>query len=142
MLNPFTPVNEEQPAMRYEPTALPSLANLLRPTALLSRADQSKNLLTIHARVNSAPTPGSGRCEDAEKGSKNNQGQNDEERDDSDESLVAHDHSRLSWPIALLLCLQLSQFTKIGEIAYGLRSQADQPQPAESRRNSCLQERA
>ena len=44
MLNTVTAVNDEESAMRDETPALPSLRDLLGPTALLGRADERKNL--------------------------------------------------------------------------------------------------
>jgi hypothetical protein len=56
MLNALTVVDDEQPTMRNKTAELPSLCDLLGPTALLRSADKRENLCATHACVNLTPS--------------------------------------------------------------------------------------
>jgi hypothetical protein len=56
MLNALTVVNDEQSAMGNQTAKLPSLCELLWPSALLRSADESENLCATHACVNLTPS--------------------------------------------------------------------------------------
>jgi hypothetical protein len=90
MLNALTIVDDEQSAMRHKTAALPSLCDLLGPTAPLWSADKRENLCTAHPGVNLTPANGRCRCEHAREQENAEHDCQQQNQSDGDDDFAAH----------------------------------------------------